>query len=367
MKRISPTSPVQLIVSADGRVIQLVGVLSIHTIADAEVGLRNAERKTIDLSGLTGLDTSGALFLCTLKKSGELINIRPEHDTLLDLICALDNRPLPRQEEIPAWREFLTNLGRLSVHAGRDAVELISFVGRAALAIARALSHPRYLRVASISRHIEETGIQALPIIGLMAIMISVVIGYQGMAQLRPYGAEVFTINLVALSVLREMGVLVTAIMVAGRSGSAFAAEIGVMKAGEEIDALEVLGFEPIELLIVPRLIGLIIALPLLTFFADVMGLLGGAWIAHLILDISPAQYLHHVQRAVDGSDLFVGLFKAPVFAFFIGVIGCLHGLKVAGSAESVGRETTAAVVKTIFVVLMLDAAFSVLFEKLGI
>jgi len=206
-----------------------------------------------------------------------------------------------------------------------------------------------------------------MPIVALMAVMIAVVIGYQSVAQLRPYGGEDYTINLVAVSVLREMGVLITAIMVAGRSGSAFTAEIGVMQAREEIDALKLMGLEPMELLVVPRVIGLIITLPLLTFFADVMGLLGGAMISQSLLHVAPLQYLDRVRIAVDQSDLFVGLVKAPVFAFFIASVGCMHGLRVQGSAESVGRETTRAVVKAIFVVLVLDALFSVLFEKLGL
>jgi phospholipid/cholesterol/gamma-HCH transport system permease protein len=186
-------------------------------------------------------------------------------------------------------------------------------------------------------------------------------------AQLRPYGGEDFTVNLVAVSVLREMGVLITAIMVAGRSGSAFAAEIGVMKVREEIDALNVMGMQPMEMLVLPRLVGLVITLPLLTFFADMMGLLGGGVIAQLQLNVTPVQYIDRVHQAVDGSDLFVGLFKAPIFAFFIAIIGCMHGLRVTGSAESVGRETTRAVVKGIFLVIVLDALFSVLFEKLGL
>ncbi len=169
------------------------------------------------------------------------------------------------------------------------------------------------------------------------------------------------------MSVLREMGVLITAIMVAGRSGSAFTAEIGVMKAREEIDALEVAGIEPMEVLVVPRLIALVITLPLLTFFSDIMGLLGGAVISHSLLGVSPLQYIERVHQAVDGNDLFVGLFKAPIFAFFISIIGCMHGLRVRGSSESVRRETTRALVKSIFLVIVLDALFSVLFEKLGL
>ena len=230
-----------------------------------------------------------------------------------------------------------------------------------------ALFHPGSLRPASISRHVAETGIHALPIIGLMAIMIAIVLGYQGVAQLRPFGGEDYTINLVAVSVLREMAVLITAIMVAGRSGSAFTAEIGVMKTREEVDALEVMGIEPMQVLVVPRVIALVITLPLLTFFADIMGLVGGAAISQVLLDVSPTQYFARLPHVVDGSDLFVGLFKAPIFAFFIAVTGCMHGLRVSGSAESVGRETTRAVVKSIFMVIVLDAFFSILFERLGV
>lgn len=197
--------------------------------------------------------------------------------------------------------------------------------------------------------------------------MIAIVLGYQGVAQLRPFGGEDYTINLVAVSVLREMAVLITAIMVAGRSGSAFTAEIGVMKTREEVDALQVMGIEPMQVLVVPRVIALVITLPLLTFFADIMGLVGGAAISQFLLGISPTQYLARLPQVVVASDLYVGLFKAPVFAFFIAIIGCMHGLRASGSAESVGRETTRAVVKSIFMVLVLDALFSILFERLGV
>ncbi len=199
-----------------------------------------------------------------------------------------------------------------------------------------------------------------------MAVMIAVVPRYQGVAPAASLRREDYTINLVAVSVLREMGVLITAIMVAGRSGSAFAAEIGVMQTREEVDALKVMGIEPMHVLVVPRVIALVITLPLLAFFADIMGLAGGAAISQVLLNVSPTQYLARLPSIVDGSDLFVGLFKAPVFAFFIAAIGCMHGLRVSGSAESVGQETTRAVVKSIFLVIVLDAAFSVLFERLA-
>jgi len=365
-------SPPTLVVSGDGDRLALAGALEILTLAEARNALKKWSRqgpsRSLDVAGLDSLDTPGALFLCGLRDKGvKLTGIRAEHRALLDLICGLDLKPLPKVESVPRWRQIIIQLGKGAHDVRHDALDIITFVGRAASWTVNALIHPDCLRPASISRHIAETGIHALPIIGLMAVMIAVVIGYQGVAQLRPYGGEDFTINLVAVSVLREMGVLITAIMVAGRSGSAFTAEIGVMQTREEVDALKVMGIEPMQVLVVPRVIALVITLPLLTFFADIMGLIGGAAIAQSLLDVSPAQYLTRLPHVIDGSDLFVGLFKAPIFAFFIAIIGCMHGLRVSGSAESVGRETTRAVVKSIFLVLVLDAFFSILFERLGI
>jgi phospholipid/cholesterol/gamma-HCH transport system permease protein len=356
----------------EGNRAALRGTLDIRTLAEAEKSLGNWPKKrksgALDLSDLSRLDTPGALFLCGLRNKGiELTGISTDHQALLDLICGLELKPLPKVASVPRWRQLVIQLGKGADEAWHDTLDVITFIGRVASAIGHALIHPHSLRLPSISRHVEETGIHALPIVGLMAVMISIVIGYQGVAQLRPYGGEDFTINLVAVSMLREMGVLITAIMVAGRSGSAFAAEIGVMKARDEVDALEVMGMDPMEMLVVPRVIGLVITLPLLTFFSDVMGLFGGAMISRFLLDVSPLQYVERVHLAVGASDLFVGIVKAPIFGFLIAVVGCMHGLRVRGSAESVGGETTRAVVKAIFVVIVLDALFSILFEKLGI
>ncbi len=364
--------PPTVVVSGDGDRLALAGTLDRVTLAEARAALKTWSRKgasrSLDIAGLESLDTPGALFLCGLRdKDVELTGIRDEHRSLLDLICGLELEPLPKVDAVPRWRQVVIELGKGAHDARHEAFDLVSFVGRAASWTAGALLHPSRLRPASISRHVAETGIKALPIVGLMAVMIAIVLGYQGVAQLRPFGGEDYTINLVAVSVLREMGVLITAIMVAGRSGSAFAAEIGVMQTREEVDALKVMGIEPMHVLVVPRVIALVITLPLLAFFADIMGLVGGAAISQVLLNVSPTQYMARLPSIVDGSDLFVGLFKAPVFAFFIAAIGCMHGLRVSGSAESVGQETTRAVVKSIFLVIVLDAAFSVLFERLGI
>jgi len=368
---VEPTRPT-VFAKGDGAELELRGELGILTLADARSALKQWSKpgagRSLDLSGLKSLDTPGALFLRGLRVQGvSLTGVRAEHKALLDLLCGLELEPAPKVKPVRRWRQLVIQIGKGAHDVARAAIDITTFVGRTASWTLRGLMHPASLRPASISRHIAETGIQALPIIGLMAIMIAVVIGYQGVAQLRRFGGEDFTINLVAVSVLREMAVIITAIMVAGRSGSAFTAEIGVMKTRQEVDALQVMGMEPMQVLVVPRVIALVITLPLLTFFADIMGLLGGAAISQFLLDMSPTQYLARLPQVVDGSDLFVGLFKAPVFAFFIASIACMHGLKVSGSAESVGRETTRAVVKSIFLVIALDALFSIVFEKMGI
>lgn len=368
-----PTSPdAVLVVTGEGDHRALAGALEISTLLATEHSLqawsKQGPMRQLDIARLISIDTPGALFLCGLRDKGvTLTGVSVEHQALLDLIYGLDLKPIPKIKIAPRWRQLIVQLGKAAYDARHDVIDITTFVGRVASWTGTALLHPASLRPASISRHITETGIQALPIIGLMAIMIAIVIGYQGVAQLRPFGGEDYTINLVAVSVLREMGVLITAIMVAGRSGSAFTAEIGVMQTREEVDALKVMGIEPMQVLVVPRVIALVITLPLLTFFANIMGLVGGAAIAQFLLDVSPTQYLARLPQVIDGEDLFVGLIKAPVFAFFIAVIGCMHGLRVSGSAASVGRETTRAVVKSIFLVIVLDAFFSILFEKLGL
>ena len=357
-------------VDESGGRLALRGTLDIRTLADAAATLRHwrsGRRARSIFAGLTH-STRRAPWSCAHsgKDDAKLTGVKPGHRALLELVCRLELEPLPSPRHGQVAQTVI-QLGQVADEAWHDMLDVVTFIGRAANAIGHAIGHPRELRLPSISRQVAETGVDALPIVGLLAVMISVVIAYQGVAQLHAYGGEDLTIDLVAVSVLREMGVLITAIMVAGRSGAAFTAEIGVMKAREEIDALQVMGLAPMEMLVVPRLIAIVITLPLLTFYADIMGLAGGAAMANILLDATPMQYLEHVRRAVDGSDLFVGLFKAPVFAFVIGVVGCMHGLRVKGSAESVGRETTRAVVKAIFLVIVLDALFSILFERLGL
>lgn len=347
--------------------LALTGALTVREVAGARARIAAHKPKRIDLTQLATLDTAGAYFLLRWADGAPIDCADDEQRQLLERIAALEVGQLPEPQTVPPMVAMVEGIGRRAVEAKRESVRVVAFAGEAAVKLVRAFTRRRELRLGAIAQHIHAIGIEAMPIIGLMAFLISVVLAYQGVAQLRPYGGEPFTVNLVALSILREMGVLLTAIMVAGRSGSAFTAEIGVMKAREEVDALAVMGLRPFAMLVTPRLVAIVIALPLLTFFANAMGLIGGFVICHSLIDITLHQYIERVHMAAGTNDLLVGLIKAPVFAFAIGIVGCMHGLRVSGSAESIGRETTAAVVKSIFLVLVLDAFFSILFEEVGL
>ena len=226
---------------------------------------------------------------------------------------------------------------------------------------------PWRIRWTALVNHMEQAGLNAVPIVGLISFLVGAVLAYQGADQLRRFGAEIFVVNLIGISVLREIAILLTAIIVAGRSGSAFTAAIGSMKVREEIDAMRILGLDPMEILVLPRVLALVVTLPLLAFFADIMGLLGGAFMAWAALGIGPGQFLERLGDAIPMWSFWVGLIKAPVFAFLIAMVGCYEGFQVEGSAESVGRLTTQAVVEAIFLVIVADAVFSILFAYLGL
>lgn len=261
----------------------------------------------------------------------------------------------------------VTAIGRNVVDQGRAARAGLAFIGELLLRFTRGLFSPRHWRLTSIVRHVYDTGITAVPIVSLIAFLISVIIAYMGAQQLRQFGADIFVVDLVTVGVLRELGVLLTAIIVAGRSGSAFAAEIGAMKLNQEIDALDATGVQPIEVLILPRLIGLIISLPLLTVIADVVGVLGGALLCHLLLDMPLVQYFQRAEESIAAWTFWVGIIKAPVFAVLIAMAGTYRGLQVRGSSRELGRLTTVAVVQAIFLVILADALFAVLFMEIGI
>jgi phospholipid/cholesterol/gamma-HCH transport system permease protein len=266
---------------------------------------------------------------------------------------------------VPPHEGAVAKLGRWTVLQGTEARGVLGFFGRIAAVLGQSFSHPRVLRLPSIARHIHETGVTAIPIVSLIAFLISVVVAYLGAQQLSRFGATIFVVDLVTIAVLREMGVLLTAIIVAGRSGSAFAAEIGVMQLNEETDALRAMGLNPIELLVVPRVIALIIALPCLTVIADAMGLAGGGLLSLVQLHIPPAQFTIRLREALSPTTFWAGLVKAPVFALLIGMVGAYRGMQVRDSARELGRMTTMAVVQSIFLVILADAFFAILFEQI--
>ncbi|AIB13899.1 ABC transporter permease (plasmid) [Azospirillum argentinense] len=327
---------------------------------------------SLDLSRLDAMDTVGAYLLSALsdrlKAAGhgvDLAAIRPEHAALFDAVREVGPPPVERAQTHRPILDMLERTGRTAVDGLREGRDLLSFLGLIAITFGRLIVNPRRLRFRSVMFHIEQTGLNALPILGLLSFLIGVVLAFQGADQLRRFGAELFVVNLLGVSILREIGILMTAIIVAGRSGSAFTAQIGTMKVNQEVDAISTLGLDVVELLVVPRALALMITLPLLAFYADIMGLFGGAVMSYATLDITFGQFIRQLHGAVTLPHFLVGLVKAPVFALVIAMVGCYEGLKVSGSAESVGTLTTKSVVESIFLVIVLDAVFSVLFSFL--
>jgi phospholipid/cholesterol/gamma-HCH transport system permease protein len=267
----------------------------------------------------------------------------------------------------PTLADRIEALGRGTIEAGKVALALTGFLGQVIAALAATVVRPRRLRLTSVVHHMQEVGWKAVPIVALMAFLIGVVLAFQGAAQLRQFGAEVFVVDLIAISVLRELGILLTAIIVAGRSGSAFTAAIGSMKMREEIDAMRTLGLDPVVVLVVPRVLALILMLPVLGLIADISGLVGGAIMSWIELGVSPAVFQTRLVANTDVWHFAVGMIKAPFFALIIGIIGCYEGMMVEGDAESLGRLTSLSVVLSIFMVIVADAMFSIFFAVVGV
>jgi phospholipid/cholesterol/gamma-HCH transport system permease protein len=363
--------------TGDALTVRLNGTWRIENIVAIEAALaqlsqQGTRRLVVDTRSVESLDLSGAWLLRqrlqALQGEGGRIEFAgepPSQFAFLEEITAQQTEQAAAEPEPSrSLRDAIAWVGRTSVQQWHQFVEAVGYLGRITVTGLRSL-RPRHLRVASVTRHIYETGIQAIPIVSLIAFLISVIIAYLSAQQLRQFGAEIFTVDLVAIAVLREMGVLLTAIIVAGRSGSAFAAEIGVMRLNDEIDALHSMGVDPFEVLVLPRLIGLLISLPLLTIVADAMGLAGGALLSSLLLDISLTQFIPRLQDALAPTTFWAGLIKAPVFAALIALVGTYRGMQVRDSSRELGRLTTVAVVQSIFLVIFADAVFAIVFVEL--
>ena len=325
---------------------------------------------TINGNAITKMDSAGAWLLSnSFSKAStagcqfQLSDFSEQHQKLLSLIEAreaIDVVVPPKQT--PGW---VADVGKYTVEQAREFRDFLSFTGQLSIEALRLVGKPGRFRWAALTTVIDTTGLRALPIIALLSFMIGVVIAYQMGTQLRSYGANLFIVDFLGLSILREFGPLLTAIMVSGRTGSAFTAQLGTMKINQEIDALNTMGVTPGELLLLPRIMGLVIVLPLLVVWADFFGILGGMIMAHSMLGITPHDFLQRFEHVIPLRTLLIGLGKAPVFALLIASIGCFEGMRVHGSADSVGQQTTRSVVLAIFFIIVVDAIFSILFSKM--
>jgi phospholipid/cholesterol/gamma-HCH transport system permease protein len=341
-----------------------------------DLDMPNDRRVMVDLSAVDRLDSTGAWLLLRteheLEARGnqvELANLEARFAPLIEQVRSRGvAEPLPHP--VPPHHTFvgfLARIGMVTEQLLHRAYHILGFTGLVTVTLLRLVRQPSRLRLVATFVQMERVGVDAMPIVGLLSFLIGVVMAYQGADQLRRFGAEIYTVNLLGISILRELGVLLSAIIIAGRSGSAFTAQIGTMQVNEEIDALRTLGLDPVEVLVLPRLLGLVLTLPLLVFFADFMGILGGGLMSWLVLDINIPNFLTQLQSAVTPTTLWVGVAKAPFFAAIIALVGCFEGLNVTRSAESVGQLTTQSVVESIFFVIVTDAAFSVVFSVLKV
>jgi phospholipid/cholesterol/gamma-HCH transport system permease protein len=329
---------------------------------------------TIDGSGLTRLDSAGSWLILRTKRDLESRHISvanlvvPQHYSALVQRLEQESFAAVTHPRPLTLRDFLDRIGRGTMHVLHQSYELVGFLGRITVETFEAVVAPRReLPWPAFVQQIEETGLTALPIVGMLAFLLGIVLAYQGADQLKRFGAEIYTIDFLGVGFLRELGGLVTAIIVAGRSGSAFTAQIGTMRVNEETDAMQTIGLNVAEILVLPRVLGLVVALPLLTFYADVVGIVGGMVMTYFDLGITFPAFMRELESAITLRTLLVGLIKAPVFAFVIALVGCFEGLRVERNAASVGRLTTRSVVESIFLIIALDAGFSVLFSVLGV
>jgi phospholipid/cholesterol/gamma-HCH transport system permease protein len=327
----------------------------------------------LDMNGLSELDTVGAWLLEKLSRRAasagrriEIVGVADNYAGLIDEIRQVNrHNPAPVRAPNPALAK-LGEIGRSAMNATDDLAVFLQMLGSLFMALMGVLRRPRSLRITSLVYQLYKVGWQAIPIIVLITVLIGAIIAQQGFFHFRKFGAESYVVDMVGILVLRELGVLIVAIMVAGRSGSAYTAELGSMKMREEIDALSTMGLDPIEVLILPRVVALICALPILSFIGSVAALYGGGLVAQFYGDMGPAIFIARLHEAVSVTHFEVGIIKAPFMALVIGIVACSEGLRVKGSAESLGRQTTTSVVKSIFLVIVLDGLFAVFFASIG-
>jgi phospholipid/cholesterol/gamma-HCH transport system permease protein len=372
-----PSAPTFKYVEQDGAsVLQASGNWTVFSVR----GLRRRQRRgeaapgrrkprLIDVTDVGRLDTAGVLELLQLAGGGQDAEVRAKEQGQADLfrVVQAHNVETPPESHVNWLAHWLAEVGQGLVHIYHQIIALCAFFGESLVVVTGAFVKPKRFRPAVVVQQMYEVWVKALVIVGVLCFLIGVVIAYQGVQQLRQFGAETFTVEAVGIGIFRELGVLLTAIIVAGRSGSAFTAQIGTMQVNQEIDAMRTIGLNPIEWLVLPRIMALLISMPLLVFWGDMAGLLGGAVACTIYLDFTFVQFFSRLRDTVGIWNFYTGMIKAPVFGMIIAAIGCFEGLQVRGSAESVGQLTTRSVVESIFCVIVLDAVFSVIFLLAGV
>ncbi len=353
-----------------GSTLAVDGPLLVGRVGDLDQDLRDLDMPIarIDLAGVHDIDTVGAWVVWRLArdKDAEIVGASENASRLIETVKSHESTAeiSPRRPDL--LERVPEAVGEMVFAWSQGVLRLVGFLGAMLVAVGGLIRHPSRFRMRSLVHQLELVGVNSLGIIGLMSFLIGIVVAQQGAVQLRQFGAEIYTINLTGRLTMRELGVLMTSIMVAGRSGSAFAAQIGTMKLTEEVDAMRTIGVSPMEALVIPRVLAVVLMMPLLGFYSAVVAIIGGAFVADLALDIPFFTFLRRIQEVVPLHDVWVGLVKAPVFGLIVGLAGCYQGMQVKSNAEEVGLRTTMAVVHAIFMVIVLDAFFAVFFTELG-
>ncbi|MDR3460983.1 MAG: ABC transporter permease [Beijerinckiaceae bacterium] len=361
----------QIEIEADGP-WTVTNAVALDSLVDAAAQAAGTGPMIVDMHGVTAIDTFGACLIERLvtpaKARGQKVvfkGVLDQHRSLLDAVARVsDHTPLPPKKRSPL--AAIEGLGRSLIDLGNDLSALLVMLGAIAMAMARVIRRPRSFRLTAAVNQFDRVGLRSVPIILLITFLIGAIIAQQGIFNFRKFGAQTYAIDLVGILVLRELGVLIVSIMVAGRSGSSYTAELGSMKMREEIDAIRTMGLDPIEILMLPRVLALVLALPMLTFIGSMSALVGGGLVSWLYGGMSVATYITRLRDAISVTHFEVGMWKAPFMALVIGIVACTEGLRVQGNTESLGFHTTESVVKSIFLVIVLDGFFAMFFASIG-
>lgn len=357
------------------------GRWNLQNIAEATVTLKSTSQTiargrniTWDISSVKELDSAGVILLLHYAKAFRakecnvtITGADSEQERMLAMFRdEVENTSITQAKKAPVF-DLFARIGKNSVTRLSDFIQFMAFLGESFISLVHYIRHPSSIRFKAIIKHIEEAGVRALVIVALTSFLIGVVVTYQGAVQLERFGANIFIVDLIGISVTRELAPLITAIVVAGRSGSSYTAQIGVMKITEEIDAMKTMSFDPFRFLVLPRMIALMIAMPLMIFFADIVAIAGGMLISKIQMNLSYSEFIHRLQSVLEVKHFWIGILKGPFFAWLIAAVGCFRGFQVSYNTESIGRYTTISVVNAIFLVIACDALFSVFFTELGI